>query len=270
MKQYANELLAAWDTGRIVPSIAAREARFDWDDAYAVSTEIIRLRRARGEKTVGRKIGFTNRNIWPQYGATSPIWHHVYDRTLSHADNGKATLSLAGSCQPLIEPEIAFKLRGPVPENCSDPTTILRSIEWYAPSFEIVCCHFAGWKCTSAEFAADFSLHWRLVVGTPAPVNHENLAALARQLGDCKVTLSQNGEMMDQGKGSNALDHPCLALVFLADILARQPAFDSLAAGEIITTGTLTNALPVKAKETWQSRYDGLPGVQGLSLAFTA
>ena len=127
-----------------MPAIAARHATFGWDDAYVISAELIRLRRARGEKTLGRKIGFTNRNIWPQYGATSPIWHHVYDRTLSHADNGKATLSLAGSCQPLIEPEIAFKLRGPVPVNCSDPATILRSIEWYAPSFEIVCCHFAG------------------------------------------------------------------------------------------------------------------------------
>ena len=73
------------------------------------------------KKTLGRKIGFTNRNIWPQYGATSPIWHHVYDRTLTHADNGTATLSLAGSCQPLIEPEIAFCLRGPVPIELQRP-----------------------------------------------------------------------------------------------------------------------------------------------------
>lgn len=270
MNILADELLHAWDRGQTIPAIAARHAHFNWDDAYAISTELIRLRRARGEQTVGRKIGFTNRNIWPQYGATSPIWHHVYDRTLSHANNGKATLSLAGSCQPLIEPEIAFKLRGPVPVNCSDPATILRSIEWYAPSFEIVCCHFAGWKCTPAEFAADFSLHWRLVVGTPVPVDHNNLPELAQQLGDCKVTLGRNGETMDQGRGANALDHPCLALAFLADILARQPAFDSLAAGEIITTGTLTNALAVKPGETWQSRYEGLPGVKGLQLRFTA
>jgi 2-keto-4-pentenoate hydratase len=143
MKQYANELLAAWDAGICIPLISAREKTFSWNDAYDVSAEIIRLRRARGEKTVGRKIGFTNRNIWPQYGATSPIWHPVYDRTLIRAQNGRATLSLAGSCQPLIEPEIAFGLGGPVPVNCSHPATVLRSIAWYAPSFEIVCCHFA-------------------------------------------------------------------------------------------------------------------------------
>lgn len=270
MKHYAKELLAAWDAGQRMPLISARESKFEWDDAYEVSAELIRLRRARGETTVGRKIGFTNRNIWAQYGATSPIWHHVYDRTLLRATHDSATLSLAGSCQPLIEPEIAFGLYGPVPLNCDDPATILRSIAWYAPSFEIVCCHFDGWKCTSPEFAADFSLHWRLVVGTPVPVDAASLDTLARQLGACAVTLSKDGAVMDRGRGSNALDHPALALGFLANILARQPAFDALAAGEIITTGTLTNALPIRAGETWQSRYEGLPGVSGLTLAFTA
>lgn len=270
MKQHAAELLTAWDEGRIIPSIAAREAKFDWDDAYEVSAEIIRLRRARSEKTVGRKIGFTNRNIWPQYGATSPIWHPVYDRTLTRAVDGKATLSLAKSSQPLIEPEIAFKLRAAPPVNCQDPVQMLRTIEWYAPSFEIVCCHFADWKCTPAEFAADFSLHWHLVVGTPVAVDEKNLPALARQLGECQITLSRDGNIMDRGKGANALDHPCLALAFLANIVAKQPAFDALHAGEIITTGTLTNALPIKAGETWQSRYEGLPGVEGIALSFSS
>lgn len=268
METFADELLRAWDAGNCIPSIAVRENPFGLDDAYAISAEIIRLRRARGEKTVGRKIGFTNRNIWPQYGATSPIWHPVYDRTLIHAQNGAATVSLAGSSQPLLEPEIAFKLRAPVPLNCTDPAQILQAIEWYAPSFEIVCCHFADWKCTPAEFAADSSLHWRLIVGTPITVGND-LAALAAQLHDCRVTLSKNGNAMDHGVGANALDHPALALAFLADLLAKQPAFDPLAAGEIITTGTLTNALPIKAGETWQSRYDGLPRVDGLKLRFT-
>ena len=270
MKNHADELLRAWDDGRVIPSIAARETQFDWDDAYAVSAEIIRLRRARGETTVGRKIGFTNRNIWPQYGATSPIWHPVYDRTLIRAVDGKASLSLTNSSQPLIEPEIAFGLRGPVPVNCRDSAEILKSIAWYAPSFEIVCCHFAGWKCTPAEFAADFSLHWRLIVGTPVPVDPHHLPALAAQLGECAITLSCNGAEKDRGTGSNALDHPALALAFLADILARQPAFDPLTAGEIITTGTLTNALPIRPGETWQSRYEGLPGVNGITLAFAS
>jgi 2-oxo-3-hexenedioate decarboxylase len=77
----ARELLDALDRGKTVPSIVGRYPGFDWDEAYGVLAEILKLRRARGEKTVGRKIGFTNRNIWAQYGATAPIWAHVYDKT---------------------------------------------------------------------------------------------------------------------------------------------------------------------------------------------
>ena len=74
--------------------------------------------------------------------------------------------------------------------------------------------------------------------------------------------------MMDRGKGSNALDHPALAMAFLADILARQPAFDPLTAGEIITTGTLTAALPIRAGETWTSEISDLE-IAPLMVAFT-
>ena len=38
---------------------------------------------------------------------------------------------------------------------------------------------------------------------------------------------------------------------------------------EVEVTGTLTNALPVKSGETWQSTYTGLTGASGIILTFT-
>ena len=261
------ELMDALDQGKVIPSIVGRNPHFDWDAAYKVAADIFRARRARGEKPVGRKIGFTNRNIWAQYGATAPIWAHVYDRTLVHAADGHAGISLKGSARPRLEPEIAFRLGAPVTAGASRPEQVLEAVEWLAPSFEIVDCHFDDWKFGPADSAADFSLHWRLIVGTPVPA--ANLSALARQLHDCKVTLSRNGAVADTGVGANALGHPATALAHLAEVLSRQPQFEPLAAGEIITTGTLTAAMPIKAGETWSSRYEGLPGIGGLTLRFT-
>lgn len=227
------------------------------------------MRRSRGERPAGRKIGFTNRNIWPEYGATSPIWAHVYDTTLIFATGNRAKVSLATSASPRIEPEIAFRLSAPIAPGLRDPAQILRSIEWFAPSFEIVDCHFADWKFKSADSAADQSFHWRLVIGTPHPAAGVDTATLAVQLRDCQLALSRGEEIRDRGVGSNALDHPALALAFLADILARQPQFAPLAAGEIITTGTLTAALPIRAGETWTSTISGLP-VAPLTVEFSA
>ncbi len=265
----ARELLAALDEGQIVPSIGEYDLEFGWDQGYAVAAEIVKLRRSRGERTVGRKIGFTNRKIWAEYGATSPIWAHVYESTLVLAQDSPVTVSLAGSAQPRLEPEIAFKLGASIAGGCDDPAQVLEAVEWYAPSFEIVSCHFPNWKFKPADSAADFSFHWRLIVGTPVVVRKDDIPALVGHLRDCKVALRKDELVLARGTGANALDHPALALAFLADILARQPLFDPLAAGEIITTGTLTAALPLKPGETWSSRYEGLPGVTGLTLRFT-
>jgi len=265
----ARELLNALDSGSTIPSVVARDPGFGWDAGYRVAAELIKLRRARGEQTVGRKIGFTNRNIWAEYGATAPIWAHIYEHTLVRASDQQAAVSLTGSARPRLEPEIAFKLKAPLPAGTVDPGIILRSIEWYAPSFEIVDCHFADWKFGPADAAADFSLHWRLIVGTPCQLRSVEIPALITQLRDCRVTLSRNGAIADRGVGANALGHPLSALAHVAEVLSRQPQFEPLAAGEIITTGTLTAALPIRPGETWSSRYEGLPGVEGLTLTFT-
>lgn len=264
----ARELLDAYDHGSLIATPSARAADFDWNDAYEVAAEMVRLRRARGERCAGRKIGFTNRNIWAEYGATSPIWAHVYDSTLTYAQDNRATLSLRGSAAPRIEPEIAFKLGAPVPVGCTDPAEILRAIEWLAPSFEIVDCHFADWKFRSADSVADQSFHWRLIVGEPRAIQSADLNLLAQPIRDCTVALKCNGEIRDRGVGGNALGHPALALAFLADIVATQAEFDALAAGEVITTGTLTAALPIHAGETWTSEISDLE-IAPLMVAFT-
>ena len=125
------------------------------------------------------------------------------------------------------------------------------------------------WKFKPADSAADFSFHWRLIVGHPYEIRRAEIPDLAKQLRDCRVVLSRDGKVMDRGVGSTALDHPALALAFLADIVAHQPRFDALAAGEVISTGTLTAALPISAGENWESQYSGLP-VTGLRLTLSA
>jgi 2-keto-4-pentenoate hydratase len=269
-QEIARELLDALDHGGTIPSIVARDPGFGWPEGYAVAAEILKLRRARGERTVGRKIGFTNRNIWAEYGATAPIWAHVYDSTVIQAVNGRATISLRGSARPRLEPEIAFRLSAPLGAGANTPAQVLAAIEWYAPSFEIVDCHFDDWKFGPADSAADFSLHWRLIVGTPQPVRTADITDLAKQLHDCRIALSRDCAVVDQGVGANALGHPATALAHLVEVLSRQPQFEPLAAGEVITTGTLTAAMPIQAGETWSSRYDGLAGVSGLTLTFAA
>jgi 2-keto-4-pentenoate hydratase len=51
-------------------------------------------------------------------------------------------------------------------------------------------------------------------------------------------------------------------------VLAAQPQFEPLAPGEIVTTGTITDAWPVAPGETWASDYGAL-GIGGVTLSLT-
>jgi 2-keto-4-pentenoate hydratase len=262
----AQELLDAHDQVGLMGSIAARNPEFDLDAAYRVAAELMRVRRSRGSRPVGRKIGFTNRSIWALYGVDAPMWAHVYDDSVSYARGGSARVSLAHMVSPRIEPEIAFKLRAPIPVGCNDPEQLLRSAEWYAHSVEIVDSHF-DWKFKLADATADWACHAHLVIGEQRAIRAEDIPALARALPEIGATLLKGGVRQIEGVGANVLGSPAYALGFLADLLATQPFMQPLAAGEVITTGTITDALPVRPGETWSTEITGLP-LQNLAIAF--
>jgi len=263
----ARRLIAAYDGATTMAPITAGDPGFDVPAAYDVLREIETRRMAGGWQPVGRKIGFTNRTIWPRYGVYLPMWAHVWAHTVHHAAGDRAALALATFVQPRIEPEVVFRLRAPVPIT-DDAERVLGCVEWIAPGFEIVQSHFPDWKFAAADCTAAFGLHGALVVGTPTPVTDANRAALAAALPAFTLTLRRGGAVIDTGIGANVLDSPALSLVHLARVLTGQPQFPPLVAGEIVTTGTLTDAWPVAPGETWTSDYGAL-GLPGIALTFT-
>src|SRR5512134_3007632 len=99
----AREILEAWRARRQIPSLAARLPGFDLGQAYQVTAALRRIRQERGERPVGRKIGFTNRTIWDEYQVYAPIWGDMYATTLQQTD-GRAHLDLSSYLEPRIEP----------------------------------------------------------------------------------------------------------------------------------------------------------------------
>jgi len=78
----AGDAFAATSGGRQVPPFSAHYPPFALDDAYRVTTLANEMRVAKGYKPLGRKAGFTNRQIWDEYGVREPNWGYVYDRTM--------------------------------------------------------------------------------------------------------------------------------------------------------------------------------------------
>jgi 2-keto-4-pentenoate hydratase len=259
----AEELVALYETAHEAMPFTQTHPGLTAAQGYEAAQALHRHRLARGWKPLGRKIGFTNRTIWPRYGVYEPIWGTVYDRTLAYAEGERAILPLEGLLNPRIEPEICFRLKA-APRGADVPA-LLEAIDWVAHSFEIVQSRFADWKFKLADCTAANGLHGRLLIGTPLPLR--DLPQLADALPLLSVELLKEGRMVDRGVGANVLDSPLLALGHLVEALARQPGAAPLAAGEIISTGTLTDAHPVRPGETWSTRVSGLP-IAGLAVRF--
>src|SRR5262252_7198470 len=129
MQDYATELLDAAVHARSIEPFTSRDRGFDAGHAYAVAMKVHRARVARGERPIGRKIGFTNRNIWPEYGVYEPIWGFMYDTTVTYAQGGRADVWLNRLMEPRIEPEIVLHFAA-APPTGGDERALLACIDW--------------------------------------------------------------------------------------------------------------------------------------------
>src|SRR5215212_9933536 len=99
----ARELISVHEAPREVPPFSSRYADLTPETGYQAARALHEYRLAAGWRPLGRKIGFTNRTIWPRYGVYQPIWGTVYDRTMIQARDDRAEVSLTGLIQPRIE-----------------------------------------------------------------------------------------------------------------------------------------------------------------------
>jgi 2-oxo-3-hexenedioate decarboxylase len=246
----AGELLAADASGSLLPLITAREAGFGLAEAFDVLDQIRARRIAGGARPVGWKIGFTNRTLWDRYGVHAPIWAPVWDTTTTLLDGTRAELSLAGLCQPRIEPEVVFGFAR-APRAGMDAAELTGCLAWVAHGFEFVHTHFDGWKFTAADCLADFALHGRLLVGPRVPV--VRFGELGAELAALRAELYREDLCVDTGVASCVLDGPLNALRLWIDAMARHTPQWLVRAGDLVTTGTITDAWPVAAGQCWRS-----------------
>lgn len=261
------DVLQHYDAGTLWPAPLTANRPYPLEQAYQDALALRRLRLARGEQARGFKLGFTNRSIWERYDVHSPIWGTVYDSTLSRCD-GEGHLSLQATCQPRIEPELVFGMRSrPAPGASLD--ALFEAIDWVAPGFEIVQSHLPDWKFQAPDTVADGGLHARLLVGATTPVRTlaRDAATLEALLAQARLRLSRDGTPVEEGRGALVLDNPLRALHHFLDALRSTPGAPDLMAGDVVTTGTWTDAWPVAPGQTWHAEF--LAPLQSLKVCLT-
>jgi 2-oxo-3-hexenedioate decarboxylase len=254
LEAIANELIVARRTRSFIEPPSSRNPAFSVEVGYAVGALLHAESLRCGCTAVGLKLGFTNQTVWSEYGLDSPFCAPMYAETVTD----RREVSLGAFVGPRIEPEIVVGVGADLHRGASSHE-VSAAISWAAVGFEVVQCHYPGWEMTPADAIADAGLHGVLVIGQRVDLGPSD----APRLAEVHVEVVHENTVVAHGVGANALGGPVEALTWLLQL----PGVDTLSAGAVVTTGTLTSAFPLVPGERWRTATTGPVPLGDLPLA---
>jgi 2-keto-4-pentenoate hydratase len=254
----AERLDTAWRTGVPIPPITESDGITSAETAYAIQTHWAKMRLARGEKIVGRKIGLTSRAIQQQLGVNEPDYGTLWESSFYRATDGRVEIPASDFLQPRIEGEIAFLIGQPLRGANITPDDVLAATEACALGVEIVASRIADWRIKLVDTIADNASYGGFTLGPwDRQLRQADLGALA-------MTIHHSGVLAAEGVGAAALGHPAASTAWLANKLLEFGV--SLEPGDIVISGGITKMLPVRAGDEFVFSLTGQPSV---SVSFT-
>jgi 2-keto-4-pentenoate hydratase len=211
---------------------------------------------------VGYKAGLTNPAVQKRFNADAPVWGTLYAPMLLPADS---KVDPAFGARALYEADLLVRVSSAAINQATSPMQVLAAIDQVIPFIELPDLVVqAPPKLNGAAIAA-INVGARLgVVGAPIPV--EATAAYSDRLRDMEVLVMADGAEVDRGKGSDVLEHPLNAVVWLAKDLAKQGL--ALKPGDLVSLGSFSKLMPPKPGLAVQVIYQGLPGTPLLAVQF--
>ncbi|MCP3728100.1 fumarylacetoacetate hydrolase family protein [Paraburkholderia sp. CNPSo 3272] len=201
---------------------------FQVEDAYRIQRASIALREARGERTIGIKLGFTSRAKMIQMGVDSLIWGWLTDAMLEEEG---APVDLARFIHPRVEPEVCFLTK----RDIDRPLTALEALghlEAVAPAMEIIDSRYQAFRFTLEDVIADNCSSAGLVVGA-----WSNRFDVLRNAG---VLMRFDGRDVQVGSTAAILGDPLRSIVQASRVTSEAEVV--LPAGSLIMAGAATAA----------------------------
>ncbi|MGI9862766.1 fumarylacetoacetate hydrolase family protein [Moorella naiadis] len=243
----AAELLAAEASCRPIEPLTTTYPDLTVEDAYRIQLAGIELKKARGSKVIGKKIGLTSKAMQQLLGVNEPDYGHLLDNMLLLEGEPCRREELL---LPRVEGELAFILKDTLKGPGVTIADVFRATEGIMQAFEIVDSRIRDWKIKLPDTIADNASSARLVLGSRmVPIKDLDLRLIG-------MVLEKNGEVASTGAGAAVWGHPAAAVAWLANKLAT---FDiALEAGEIILSGAVTAAENAGAGDVFTVSFYGL------------
>ena len=215
---------------------------------------------------VGYKAGLTNPAVQKRFNADAPVWGVLYGNML--LGNG-ATVDATFGARPLFEADMLVRVADERINRATTPAEVLAAVDQIIPFIELPDLVVQAPPQLNGAGVTAINVGARLgVTGTPIPVpaTRAERFALLDALRDMVVIVRTDGTEADRGKGSDVLEHPLNAVVWLAKDLPRHQL--AMKKGDLISLGSFSRLLPPKSGLKVEVEYVGLPGQPKVGVSF--
>jgi 2-keto-4-pentenoate hydratase len=240
------------------------------DEAGACSRgKLTALMEKSGAKLVGYKAGLTNPAVQKRFNTDRPVWGKLYENMML---KDGATVDAAFGARALFEADMLVRVSSEMINLAKTPMDVLNAIDQIIPFIELPDLVVQAPPRLNGAAISAINVGARLgVVGQAigVPLTRAEKYQMLDALRDMQVTMVDGaGAALGGGKGSDILEHPLNAVVWLAQALAKDNDGQSMKVGQIISLGSFSPLVPTKAGMTVTVNYAGLPGAKPVKLSF--
>lgn len=228
-----------------IAPLSGQAPGLDVDTGYAIQG----LAREAAGPQAGWKLGLTSRAEQSRAGVDWPV--RGFLASSNALDLGRP-LASDELIQPRAEPEIVFIIGKDLSGPAVTAADVLAATASVATGIEILDSRLSG-QVTVPDLIADNASAGRFLVGPPVPLDGIDLRLVG-------AVLEHNGQVAGTAAGAAALGHPAAALAWLVRSLAA--ADEGLLAGQVVLSGGLTDAVPVRPRDVVVASIDRLGSVE--------
>lgn len=245
----ARQLLTAWQAPHQIEALNPSVRPHTRGEGYAVQQALFE---ATGDKAIGWKIAATSTAGQAHIGVSGPLAGRLL---ASRCLPDGAAVSMRGNVMHVIEAEFAFCMGADVLAVGDAPLTVQQVMAQVAElhlAIEIPNSRYQDFVTAGeAQLIADFACASHMVLGSAVTTDWRNLDLAAQA-----VQVSRGSQVVAQGKGSNALGDPRVALTWLANELISHGM--CLRQGVVVITGTCVVPVPVEEGQHLAAQFPGL------------
>lgn len=226
-------------SGKQIRLLSEEYPTITMDDAYAIQSEWVRMKREAGDPVIGWKIGLTSKAMQSALHIDIPD-SGVLLGSMAFA-NG-SSVPAGRFIQPRIEAEIAFVMKRDVAADAT-PQEIAEATDYIAPALEILDTRITrtdpqtGRLRTVFDTISDNAANGGIVLGDPV---YEFVPDNLRWIG---AIVSRNNEIEETGLGAGVLDDPLLSVAWLAQRLGAYG--QAIEKGQVVLSGSFIR--PIEA-----------------------